>query len=329
MKKIVNKIHIEVELEGQGLVNYNGSKVPARFSKDMKANGKVSTNGTFGKENTYKGTVIDADGNVKPIFVYKKIVSGNLLRKCILGDENDVNALRLSTNDNLRRSFLSQGTSIARGYCVLGNGSLKFKKKSGFSIKDAEQTSDTVTWLETRSAEGKRDETSFFYRETCGFIEYKGRIDVDISGLKFISSDENYDRIAIPDSDINAVVDLINLRYGENSAVFGNWGTSNKNTVGEQGVVLHSRVVSDIIREAIKRIFSINILRASSDCRTKSVRIAIGYSGDVIDLNHTTKFVEIKSIKDYDMLVEGMDFGVEIIPIEAPVLVKIEKKKKA
>ena len=327
MKK-ANKIQIEIILNGQGLVNYNGSQVPFRFKDDMKNNGKVSNNGSFAKENIYKTIVLDKDGNEKTSYVYKKIISSNLLRKCILGDENDVNADKLASNDALRVAYLSQDNVIARGYCVLGKSNVDIKRKSGVSVLDAEQISNTVTWLETRTAEGKRDDTSLFFKETCGEIKYKSNIYIDIKQLQFVSVDDNYDRISLADGDVEPFVKQINKRYGENNAHGGNWATTKTNVIGEQGVVLSNKVVNNIIREIVKKTLDINIKRSGSFAKTESVKIAIGYPGDSINLLSKPNFVEINAIEDYDKLVEDIEFGVDFLPIEVPVIEKIEKKSK-
>ncbi len=41
MKKIASKIQVELGIKGQGLVNYNGSKAPIRFIKNMTIEGEL------------------------------------------------------------------------------------------------------------------------------------------------------------------------------------------------------------------------------------------------------------------------------------------------
>lgn len=327
MKKKVNKITLILGLEGQGLVNYNGNRIPKRFLHEMISNGKKNDNGSFAKEHIYTEEIIDADGKKKTIEIPKKFISSNLIRKKITGDENSVNADKLMTNKKLRVAFLSQDNVMVRGFAALKNVNLK--RAGAICVTNAEQTSNTKTYLETQTTEGERDSNSLFFKETCGQIEYESEIFFDIKQLHFISIDDNYDRMSLLETDVEDFVSNINKRYGEGSAVFGNWGTTHLNVMGEQGIWLSSKVVSNIIRETIKRVFEIDIKRAGSYARTKSIKIALGYEGDEIDLLVEPKYISINNISDYDKLIEGLEIGVDYVEIEAPVIEKIEKKPKS
>ena len=329
MKKIANKIQIVLGLKGQGLVNYNGDKPPIRFIKDMISDGEVTKNGSFAKENGYKVISVNDNGDKIVSYEQKKIISGNLLRKFIIGDENDVNADKLSLHSALRVAYVSQDTSIARGYCCTQRGDDgTLSRKSSFTVCDAEQTSGAISWIETRNTEGKKDKTSLFFKENCGKIEYESEIFLDVPQLKFVSIDDNYDRMSLEELDVEPFIKHIGARYGEGNAVYGNWGTTHKNLVGEQGIVLSNKVVTNIIRESIKRMLSIEIKRATTFAKTSSIKIAIGYPGDEIDLLAKPKFFEIYNIGDYDKLVEGIEFGIDYLPIEITLFPKVEKKEK-
>lgn len=327
MSKKVNKIQLKLTLEGRGLVNYNGNEVPSRFVRQMHSNGKINNNGTFAKENIYKKIIIDEEGNEKSVDIPKKIISSNLLRKMICGDENLVNADKLVSIPKLRVALLSQDNTIIRGFAVM-NRSTNLKRKSAISVSDAEQISDTATWLETRTAEGDRDDTSLFFKETCGSIEYSSDIFFDIKQLQFISTDDNYDRMSLTEKDVNGFIEHIDGRYGKNNAKYGNWGTTHLNVIGEQGIVLSDKVVTNIIRGTIKRMLDVNIQRAGAYAKTKDIEISLGYEGDVNDLSSKPEFTKINNIEDYDKLMEGKIIGVNFLEIEPPTIEKIEKKPK-
>jgi hypothetical protein len=330
MKK-ATKIEFQMEIEGQGLVNYNGNNPHKRFSREMIVKGAEANNGKFAKENIYKEEIILPDGTKEIKEVYKKIISSNLLRKHILGCENDVNADKLVQNEILRISYLSQDTAIARGYCVLGEKNtdqITVKRSTGVSIVDAEQISNTSTWLETKTQEGKRDKNSLFYQETCGKIEYKTDIFFDIKQLQFISIDDNYDRCAIAERDVNKYIEKIEQRYGKNSAKFGNWATTHNNFIGEQGIVLSGKVVTNVIREIVKRMLDLNIKRAGAYAKTKSLKLALGYAGDKINLNSKKEFFSFNSIEEYDALVKDIEFSIDFMPIDIPTIEKKEKEVK-
>lgn len=328
MNKKINKVSLIVDLNGYGLVNYNGSEVPSRFYGQMKdANGRPNQNGSFAKENIYTETITDSDGKTKEIKVPKKIISSNLLRKEILGDENSVNADKLISNDKLRVAFLSQDNVIARGFMCAGR-SLTLKRKGGVTVLDAEQTSNTVTWLETRTKEGERDGNSLHFKETCGDIEYQSEIFFDIKQLQFISIDDNYDRMSLTEKDVNGFINHIDTRYGKGNATLGNWGTTHLNVMGEQGIVLNNKVVANIIRETIKRILTIDIKRANSFAKTSLVKVAFGYEGDDINLLSSPAYKTISSIEEYDALIGNTEIGIDFLPIDAPRIEKMDKADK-
>lgn len=328
MNKKVKMIQLEVEFNGKGLVNYNGNKPPKRFKNVMYSNGKVNQNGSFGKEHNYTETKIDENGVVKTIEIPKKIISSNLLRKHICGDENFVNADKLTSIPELRVGLLSQDNVIVRGFTALKKDSHNLKRKGALTVTNAEQISNTVTCLETRTTEGSRDENSLFFKETCGDITYKSEIFFDIKQIKFISIDDNYDRMSLKETDVEGFINRIDGRYGKGNATFGNWGTTHLNLIGEQGIVLSDKVVSNAIRETIKRILEINILRAGSYAKTSSVKVAFSYVGDSIDLLIKPKFVDIYNIDDYDKLVSGLEIGIDFVSIVPPTIEKTEKKNK-
>lgn len=326
MNKKVNKVTVVIDIEGQGLVNYNGSKIPKRFYKQMTTNGTSNSNGSFAKENIYTEEITDTDGKKKIVEIPLKYISSNLIRKVLLGDENSVNSDKLMTNKRLRIAYLSQDNTIVRGFTALKDVNLK--RASAISVTNAEQTSNTVTHLETRTNEGERSENSLFFKETCGKIEYSSEIRFDIKQLHFISIDDNYDRMSLMESDVEEFINNINKRYGEGNALLGNWSTTHLNLMGEQGILLSKKVVRNLLRETIKKMFEIDIRRAGSYAKTKSVKIAFGHEGDDIDLTISPNFHIINSIKEYDQLVEGLEIGVDFIQIEPPVIEKMEKKPK-
>lgn len=327
MNKKVNKIFLKLEIEGKGLVNYNGDRPPKRFLGQMYHEGKVVKAGSFGKEHVYLSEIKDKDGNKKVIEIPKKIISSNLIRKEIVGDENYVNAHKLSEIPKLRIAFISQDNTIARGFMFAGR-SQTFKRKGAITVTDAEQTSDTVTSIEIRTKEGERDENSMHFKETCGEIKYESEIAIDVKQLQFVSIDDNYDRMALTEKDAAGFIEHIDNRYGKENALLGNWATNHLNVIGEQGIVLSPLVASNIIRKVINGVLNFNVNRAGSYAKTSTVKVAFGYKGEEIDLLVEPDYNTINSISDYDELAKDIEIGVDFFSIEPNVIEKKEKKVK-
>lgn len=331
MEKVnkVNKINVRITLEGHGLVNYNGNRVPERFIKEMIADGKVTKNGNFGKENLYSTTIINDEGKEETIITPKKIISGNLMRKKICGGENTPNADVLCSVPESRASFLSQDNVIVRGFATMEKDGVNLHRKSAITVTDAEQISDIKTNIDTRSAEGKRDDTSLFFVEKCGHIEYESNASFDIKQLQFISTDDDYDRMTLKETDVDLFIEHIDERYGKGNAKYGNWGTSHRNIMGEQGIILSNKVAAGLVRSTIEKMLMINIKHATSYAKTKSIEISLGYENDEFDLITNPVYHNINNMKEYDTLMKGKVIGENFIKIQAPVIEKKEKKVKA
>lgn len=303
MKEGLKTLKMSLEIKGRGLVNYNGNEPNIhqrkKFFNELVHNGKICENVSFAKENVYKEKLINKEGKEEVRYTSKKVISKGLLRKTIIGLENDVNSDQLTRegSDLLRVNYISQNSLITKGYCILNKAKgISLKRASALCTSDAEQTNNAETIIEICTTEGIKDNTSLFYRETCGYITYQADVYINIKQLQFISMDDNYDRAALLESDFEIFSNNIKRRGG--SVKKGKFITSHDNLVGEYGIVLSDNIVYKCVRDIMEKILSFNIKRAGSYAEFASLHIIIGNDK-----------IEIKTITDFDKL--GLYFNVD------------------
>lgn len=325
--KRLQSLSAKLYLKGHGLVNYNGSTPTLeqnnRFYHILKHDGVINDNCSFAKEHVY---------NVNGNLIIKKIIDSNLLRKVSIGDELEPIAKIISENSSLKLKFLSKLNMIARGWMYSLEKEKKIneekevpkktktdsktstlveeekkekgiiiKRKSGVMITDAEQICGAITSMILKTKDGKKDKNSIFYKESCGEIHYMSEIKFDVKQLQLISIDDNYERMAIFEKEVNEYI--LNLNKQGYKATKGNYSTTHENLVGEQAIILEDKAVYDMIRIVIEKILNIDIQRAGAYARTKKFVL-------ILD----EKEEEIKTIEDFDKL--KLNFGCDFKEIK-------------
>ena len=324
-KSTLKSLELILNLKGFGLVNFNSTKPNiAQYQKyyQHKNNGKYDDNILFAKENIYKNITSDTKGDKIITYISKKKISAGLVRKTILGDENEVNSSQLSEDTSLRLLFHSQPLIVARGWMttvekaknkdipdkkpkpkegeedkeVAEKGQI-LKRASGISVIDAEQTCNAEITLETCTREGKKDGTSYYLKEACGEIKYSTTILFDIKKLQFVSIDDNFDRLSMFERDVDEYIKKIDS-YGKGNAKKGRFRTSHDNLIGEQGIKLSNEFVYLIIKKTIERILNFRILKATGNALFESLQIKLN-----------NELIDIKTIDDFNNL--NLEFGCE------------------
>ncbi len=331
--KQLKSLEFRLNLKGEGLVNYNGNKPnesqKKRFYNILKDDsGKTYDNVLYAKEVISKTTSVNSNGENVDDYIVKKKISNNLVRKAILGDEDDntPTTQMISDNEDIRIILHTQPLNIARGWMVTleksknsdldslkknppkekldKNGKVKevkekvtgdvLKRVSALSVSHAIQTCNQVTTMDVHSKTGERDATSFFYKETCGEIYYQSKVFIDVKKLQFLSLDDNFDRASFYEKDATKVIDTIKNNGGD--AKKGRFRTSRRNLVGECGIVLSNDFVKKSIREVVEKMLNFEIRRAGSYAVLDSLTLKLD-----------DKDVTIKTIEDFDNL--NLEFG--------------------
>ena len=304
----VKNILVEVELEGKGIVNYDSNDQKQLWNRESKRGNKngftgIHDNVSYAKKNYYR----DEDGNLQ----YKVKISGDAIRNAIF--KNDIVAANPSIQHHpaLLNSFIGSTVGLVRGY-MFANKNSTVKRKSPLTISDAEQTNNAVSYIETFSRSGgkisKTDEdaggdTSFFLAETIGDIKYKSQGNINLADMQFMSADPIFDRHSFNADNFDLFKMFMENTLPKFDSELGYY-TLNGSVVdmAEYGIKLNDENVIFLVKESLKRILSINILRNKGFAKATKLRIKL-VSNPINDtITNKDGWVELSSVEDIDAL---------------------------
>jgi hypothetical protein len=166
MKKLKG-IKFNLDITGMGIVNYAGDE-----ESYIPGLGNMFKNSIYGKKNYYR--VIDKDGNER--ITSKLKISSNCLRSSLFGESYVAQSASLMHNDDTLYRHLGTDYAVIRGY-LLASKTVTYKRKSPFTITDAEQVCNALPIMETCAQSG--------YKEVAKKGTIKGKDDKkDITNYK-------------------------------------------------------------------------------------------------------------------------------------------------
>lgn len=301
----VKHINLEYELEGRGIVNFDSNDQRHIWNLEKK-NGDNSKFVSFDNNNKYakKEYFRDNDGVLR----YRIKISGDCLRNSIFrGDAVAVNP-NIVHSKNLLSSFVGSSLGLIRGY-LFAQKTQTIKRKSPLCITSAIQINNAESFMDFGSKSGDKtkedsDEKSGLSvrnTEDIGNIRYYGKGALDIASLEFMSFDPVHDRYAFNPDDYDTLKMFLSKNLPNFNAELGYY-TLKTSTIDspEYGIKLTEEQVVFLIKETLRRMIDINILRATSYARISALRIRF-----VENALNPGDWIEIKSEKDID----DLDFG--------------------
>jgi hypothetical protein len=306
----VKHLNFEVELEGNGIVNFDAKEQKflwGRESKDGNPNDFTSRN----NNNMYAKKVFfrNEDGKLN----YKIKISSDSLRNSIFKGDAIATTPSIMHQKTLLNSFIGSVMGLIRGYMFADEASETIKRKSPLTIGAAIQKNNAVSYMEfhARSGEKKtnndsdKSDTSIFNRETIGDIIYRARGCVNLENLQFLSSDPIFDRYSFNSDDFEVLKMFLEKTLPNFNNELGYYTLKTSAIdVSEYGIKLTNEQNLFLIKELLKRILGINISRATGFANVKSLKIEL--VNNPIK-NSENQVIEIKSIDDIDAL----DFEIE------------------
>lgn len=288
MKQILFKLN----LNGLGVVNFDDSKKQLNTLKKYKIvtetdkNNELKDNVKLGKKVFFETN--DGDGDA-PKMDYKLKISADCLRHAIYEHDVDVVNNSVKQCDYVFANYLLSPVGITRGYMFPNRGNEPtIKRKSPLTISDAIQTDGSKSDIEVGSATGKcdetgkRDETSFFYTEKVGDINYAAKGIIDLRSLMFISADAKFDRLAIKSDWATKAEDglahkVLETYFGENAKEqYGRFTSTAKyltKALAENGILLNKEIVDTLVKSILKNLLAIDIRRNNAFAKTTSLQI--------------------------------------------------------
>lgn len=299
----IKNVNFEINLKGNGLVNFDSGDQKYLWNRESKDGNKnkfssIDNNNVYAKKVYYR----TEDNKLE----YKNKISSDSLRNSIFrGDAIAVNPT-ISHNKNLLYQFIGSTVGLMRGYMFAGDETIK--RKSPLTITSAIQTNNAESYMEFHARSGQKkknddsdkSDTTIFNKETIGDITYKSEGFINIQSLEFISCDPIFDRYSFNSDDYNVLKFFLNKSLPNFNSDLGYYTlkTSAIN-VAEYGLKLTNEQIVYLIKETLKRILNINIVRATSYAKVESLKIEL--VTDVINPKNNV-WVEIKTEEDIDNL---------------------------
>lgn len=292
MMKISNvkAIRFSVAFNGNGCVNWDSVDQKETLQNCSLIEGTAYNNEMYAK----KEFCYDKNGEIG--FKYK--VSSECLRHTIFRKSIPFTPLYENSNDKMR----AHPDYIIRGYMVTrGKGITALKRKSPFTITDAVESTDNLhkfADLDLHSNAGDKDNTSLYFLENVGSMEYIAECNLDVEELSFISCDPKYDRqafdneskgksenpyiIALSNTMVNFTPEI--KRYSLDNDIFQM--TEEKDQRGEVGILLNKESVDMLIHRLFNLIKDVNIYKRNALFEFKEfISIKVITENGIININ--------------------------------------------
>ena len=301
----IKHVNFEIELEGNGIVNYDSGDQKYLWNRESKKGHKnkftsADNNNMYAKKN-YERKEDD-------VLDYKIKISSDALRAAIFSGDAIATNPSIAHHKSLLNSFIGSTMGLVRGYMFAGKTET-LKRKTALTISAAKQTNNAESYMEFHSRSGgkkvgddsDKSDTTIFNKETIGDITYKAEGYINLQSLEFLSADPIFDRYQFNSDDYS----ILKTFLGHNLPNFnGELGYHALKTsaidVAEYGVKLTNEQIVYLIKETLKRILSLRIDRATAFMRLKSLKVELVVNP--INLMKKKVWVDINSFEDIDNL---------------------------
>ena len=329
MKKIKNLL-IKMELSGNGVVNMDSSEqkwVINSFNISNLKGHQKNDNVLYAKKSFYK----DENGEIS----YRLKIS----RDCIMHDvfKNDI----ISQNPNIVHhdavlySYIASPVSILRGY-LFANSKETLKRKGAITLCDAEQISDGVSTIEVCSRSGERTDNSFFFKETIGNVKYQTSGNIDLKELQFISCDQIFDRYSFNSDKFPIFKEFLVKKLPNFNSELGYYQLKGSSIdIQEHGILLNNDNILFIVKETLKKLLDVNIVRRNAYVKTTSLKIKLIENSTIDTLDSESGWINISNIDDINNLNFDTEMFYEIVDEETAnqkrmnIIQKVEETKNA
>jgi hypothetical protein len=317
-------IHLRVRVKGIGVVNfdhnnqkymYYGNKIFNFFSKE--------NNVSYAKKVFFRGE----DENGKLIVKnYLLKISSHCLKHAIFETDIPYQSSNIVHDKNIFYQHLGSPAAILRGYLfTIRNGSA-FKRKSPITLSDAIQTCDALSTIEVRSKSGDKktennrdvnDDTkdnTFFFEESVGHIKYESEGFIDLSQLQFVSADDLFDRLGVDPDMFGLFSKYLGLQMPNFKSELGYYNMrGSTNGIPELGFKFSDENVLFLVKEFIKRLYSMDIRRKGSYANIDSLEYKVVYDPIIDTYTSEDGWIKINSGSD----IESINFGVDELYVQA------------
>lgn len=303
----VTQVEFEVELEGSGIVNYDSGAQRVIWNRESRAGNKnkfstPSDNNKYAKKVYTRGD----DGALN----YQIKISPDCVRNAIFSSDAISVSPNIVQHKVLLNSFIGSALGLVRGY-TFANKKETYTRKSPLSISHAGLVNKSESFMEISTKSGDKnkdpnDEKSGITlrnTEAIGDTKYIVRGTVDVALLELLSCDTIHDRYSFNSDDYGILKTFLgkNLPNFKSELGYHMLKTSSI-VVAEYGVKFEPEQVLFLIKEVLKRVLKVDILRATARAKVSNMKISLS-NGEI----KPKEWIDIKSIGDID----DLDFEIE------------------
>jgi hypothetical protein len=322
MKKVKN-ILIDLQIEGQGIVNMDSNDQKWVYNAETQHTKKGRyDNILYGKKNFYRGD--------KGELIEKLKISRDCMLKAAFEDDYIASSPNIVHHDMLLYSYIGSVPSLLRGY-LFADKKETLKRKGAITLCDAEQTNNAIATLETCSKaefkegteEGDRAAANYFISEKVGEVTYATKGYIDLAALQFVSCDQTLDRYSFNPDKFGVYKQFLqnSLPDKELSLAYYQFATSNV-LIPELGMKLSDQNVVFLTKQLLERLLLMNVRRAKSYAKTAVLRIKLVEDPFTDTFGSESNWITITNKNDIDTL----DFSVHsFYDVVDPEKVKKEK----
>lgn len=321
MKKTVKNILFKVKIKGNGIVNfdssdqrwfYNGSNL--NHMKTIHQNTSYAKKKFYGDANDLK---------------YKISISSDCLRHEIFKEDVAFQSPNIINNPALLYSFIASPMGLLRGYMFAEQGE-QLKRKSAITIIDAQQTCDAISYIETFSRSGQKNQDSdvvdntFFKKEVVGDISYATEGDIDLSQLQFVSASQLFDRYGLNPDLFDTYKKFLKAKLPSFNSELGYYMMKNSSVeLSEYGFRLSEEDVNALVKLLFKKLLTMNIKRKNAYAKTQELEYKLVYDSLEDTFDNTEGWKTIKSLED----LENIKFSLEDFYIKEDTSAAEEKNR--
>jgi hypothetical protein len=262
-------------IKGNGVVNYD-----AKDQKWMLKKYKYDEWGSalkFDNIKIAKHAIVKTgnDENGKPQYDVRLKISSNCLRNAIFKEDHPFQNSMILHSKKLLNMSIASIASLLRGYMFEQEGFTGLKRKSPVIITDAEQTAGELSTIDlhttsgakrTKGSEDDASDTSLFYKETVGDVEYSFKGAISLPDLQFIPLSDTFDRMAVNPDDFETLYrPHLEKSVGSKVDDPGFYMIKSAvNAIPEEGILLSQAQSALLVKEFFKRLLSLTITRNAS-----------------------------------------------------------------
>jgi len=330
MKKNVKNVLIKLNIEGQGIVNFDSndqSYIWNKYVKDNSENGIIKSyckgsNIQFAKKNWYK------DENEK--LNYKIKISSDCIRHNLYKDEIPFQSPNIGYFKDLLLNFIATPALLTRGYLFTEKEN-RYKRSTCLNITDAEQVCNAESNIEVFSRSGEKitdeilKDNTFFYKETVGEIKYQAIGNIDLMNLQFLSTDQVFDRFGLNPDYFNIYKTILKRNLPTFNSELGFYCINgSSNIMPEYGIKFSNEDVLYLIKYIFTKLLSFDITHLKSYAKFSSLEYKLVYDPIEDTFNNENGWISIKNRKD----IEDINFIVEDFYVEKTYEDSINLRKK-